>query len=118
MKTETEITQSTSLNPPGHPGMPSHCGNGAGRTEPCLVYHFARHHQRSLFPELSAPALIHWSGNDWRASHDVRTADSGVGLHYADLDTSHLPPGGKALFTFYWTEIDKWEENTFEVTVK
>lgn len=73
---------------------------------------------KSLRVELSAPAVVHWSGDEWRTSHDVRTADSGVGLHYADLDTSHLPPGGKALFTFYWTEIDKWEENTFEVTVK
>lgn len=75
-------------------------------------------HGQSLRVEVSAPAMVHWSGDEWRTFHDVQTTDSGLGPCYATLDTSRLAAGRKVLLTFYWPEIGKWEESTFEVTVK
>jgi hypothetical protein len=32
--------------------------------------------------ELLAPALVHWSADNWKTFVDVNTMDSGLGLHY------------------------------------
>ena len=81
--------------------------------------HMANHllQGTSLRLELLAPALVHWSRNNWETAADVKTVDSGLGLHYADLPTNKLPLGGKVVFTFFWPDGGKWEETNWEVTV-
>jgi glucoamylase len=68
--------------------------------------------------ELAAPALVHWSADDWRTTTDTHTRDSGVGMHVADLPTGTLAPGSRVTFTFYWTEAERWEHVNFTVLVE
>ncbi len=81
--------------------------------------HLANHllQGTSLRVELLARALVHWSADNWKTVTDVKTVDSGLGLHYADLPTSKLPVGGKVIFTFFWSDAGKWEGTNWEVAV-
>jgi glucoamylase len=67
--------------------------------------------------ELLAPAVVHWSLNDWNTVHDTRTVDTGLGVHFADLPTDKLPPNANAIFTIFWPETGKWEGVDFQVSV-
>jgi glucoamylase len=67
--------------------------------------------------EVLAPALIHWSTDDWHSAQDIKTQDTGLGVHIIDLPTDKLPDGAILRFTFYWTESDRWEGLDFEVQV-
>jgi len=64
-----------------------------------------------------APATIHWSSDGWKTVRDSKTADTGLGIHYADLETMGLSPGESVVFTFFWPEANKWEGADFQVTV-
>lgn len=68
--------------------------------------------------EALVPALVHWSADGWHAVHDSNTVDSGLGVHFADLPTDELPPGTKVAFTFYWPQVDRWENVDFLVSVQ
>ena len=59
--------------------------------------------------ETLAPAVIHWSADDWNTVQDVTTHDVGLGIHIADLATKALPEGKQIKFTFYWPDADHWE---------
>ena len=67
---------------------------------------------------LRAPALVHWSVDDWHTSHDTATRDSGLHMHYADLPTEKLTVGQKVIFTLRWIEEDRWEGTNYTVTVE
>jgi glucoamylase len=81
--------------------------------------HMARHllQGSNLRVELLAPTLVRWSADNWKSAADVKTVDSGLGLHYADLPTNKLPVGGKVTFTFFWSDARKWEGTNWEVDV-
>jgi glucoamylase len=66
--------------------------------------------------ETLAPAIIHWSGDDWKTVNDVKTTDTSLGIHYADLSTAALQEGNQVHFTFYWPQADHWEKKDFFVT--
>jgi glucoamylase len=72
---------------------------------------------KNLRIEVLAPATVHWSKDNWKTITDSRTIDTGLGIHYVDLETSGLSPGESIVFTFFWFEVDKWEGNDFKVTV-
>ncbi len=67
--------------------------------------------------EVLAPAMVHWSFDDWRTSHDTETTDSRLGMHWVDLAAGGLPAGGRIRFTFYWFGAQRWEGSDFEVTI-
>ncbi|MGC1107486.1 MAG: glycoside hydrolase family 15 protein [Candidatus Acidiferrales bacterium] len=81
--------------------------------------HMAKHllEGTSLRVEVLTPAIVHWSGDDWKTVADVKTVDSGLGLHYVDLPTNKLPIGGKVTFTFFWPDANRWEGANLEVGV-
>lgn len=72
---------------------------------------------RVLRIEALEPAMVHWSSDNWQTTNDVRTVDTGLGIHYVDLPTDRLSSGSKVLFTFFWPEANKWEEVDFQVTI-
>ena len=72
---------------------------------------------RNLRLELTAPALVHWGLDDWTAATDIRTRESGLGTHVADLETSTLQPGRSVVFTFLWLDGEHWDAARFEVQV-
>ena len=67
---------------------------------------------------LRAPALVHWSVDNWHTTHDTATRDSGLGIHYADLPTEKLPVGQNTIFTLRWMDEDRWEGTDYTVTVE
>ena len=72
---------------------------------------------RVLRVELLAPAMVHWSADDWRTAHDSKTVDTGLGSHIVDLPTDSLPAGSSVLFTLLWLETGQWQGEDFELTV-
>ncbi|HUI30680.1 MAG TPA: glycoside hydrolase family 15 protein [Candidatus Acidoferrales bacterium] len=68
--------------------------------------------------EVLAPAIIHWSADDWKTVTDTPTRDTGLGLHTADLDVAGLNPDTKILFTYYWRDSQRWEGNDFSVIIE
>jgi glucoamylase len=67
--------------------------------------------------ETLAPALVHWSSDDWRTVHDTNTRDSGLGMHWADLPTDALRDGTRLVFTFNWVGVNRWEGRDFSLVI-
>ncbi len=67
--------------------------------------------------KLLNPALVHWSIDGWKSSQDTNTRDTGLGLYILDLPTASLPSGSQIVFTFYWTQEQRWEGKDYTVTV-
>ena len=72
-------------------------------------------HGKTLRLELEAAASVHWSTNQWQDAADVVTRESGLGTHFVDLDTSSLDADQSVVFTFLWTDVDRWENADFTV---
>ena len=64
-----------------------------------------------------APAVVHWSIDDWKNARDVKNSDTGLGIHIVDIPSAGLSSGTNILFTFNWIDSDQWEEENFAVTV-
>jgi glucoamylase len=67
---------------------------------------------------LTAPALVHWSFDNWRTQQDISTRDTGLGTHIADLGTERLSVGSEIVFTIYWPQEGRWEGTNFSVVVE
>jgi glucoamylase len=67
---------------------------------------------------LLAPAMAHWSLDDWKTSEDSNSTDTGLGVHVIDIPTARLAVGQTICFTFYWREADRWEGGDFTVGVE
>ena len=67
---------------------------------------------------LLAPAMAHWSLDDWKTSEDSTSTDTGLGVHVIDIPTARLAVGQTICFTFYWREADRWEGGDFTVGVE
>jgi glucoamylase len=72
---------------------------------------------KKLRIELLAPAKIHWSTDQWTKVNDTQPQPTGLGLYYADLPLDKLKIGEEVVFTFYWTEEDRWEDRNYSVKV-
>jgi glucoamylase len=73
---------------------------------------------RTLRVETLAPAVVHWSVDEWRTVDDTSTRDMTLGVHMADLDTGDLRRGDCVHFTFYWPEAARWEGIDFQVCIE
>ncbi|MGE5241662.1 MAG: glycoside hydrolase family 15 protein [Bacteroidota bacterium] len=72
----------------------------------------------ALFIAVDEPAVIHWGIDGWQNPRDITTRDSGLGLHYARLDTHTLRPGQRIDFTFRDTSTARWIGQDYTVTVE
>ena len=68
--------------------------------------------------EVPAPAVVHWTADEWNSASDRGTTDTGLGIHFADLPTEGLADKTRIVFTFFWPQADRWEGGDFEVTVE
>jgi glucoamylase len=73
---------------------------------------------RTLRVETLAPAVVHWSTDEWRTVHDTSMRDTTLGVHVCDLATSELRSGDRVHFTFYWPGADRWEGVDFLVCIE
>jgi glucoamylase len=72
---------------------------------------------KDLRVETLAPAMIHWSADDWKTIEDITSHDVGFGIHVVDLSTRTLPEGKRIKFTFHWRDADRWEGTNFVVRI-
>ncbi len=75
-------------------------------------------HNKTLRIVLLNPALVHWSFDGWKTTHDTNTRDTGLGIHTLDLPTATSSVGGQAVFTFFWPKENRWEGTDYTVTVE
>jgi glucoamylase len=73
---------------------------------------------RVLRIELPTMASVHWSPDGWCTVQDRPTKDSGLGIHFTDLETTSLKPGSAIVFTFYWPLADRWEGVDYDLVVE
>ena len=71
---------------------------------------------KTLRIEVLAPAMIHWSVDDWRTVTDTPTRDTGFGVHTADLPVC-TDSEARIRFTFLWLDAGRWEGTDYEVAV-
>lgn len=72
---------------------------------------------KTLRIEVQAPAVVHWSADNWQTVQDLATHNPGVDIQVADLSTGDLPAGKSIYFTFYWPEAGHWEGQNFVVQI-
>jgi hypothetical protein len=73
---------------------------------------------RRLRIQAPAPAVVHWSTDQWDTVHDTPATRLRNGVYVVDLPTENLPPGTRVLFTFYWPDAKRWEGQDFQLTVE
>ena len=73
---------------------------------------------KTLRIELSSPAVVHWSVNQWDLAHDTPAVQVAPSLYAAELATENLAPGARLQFTFFWPEVNRWEGEDFEVRIE
>jgi glucoamylase len=93
--------------------------------QPCTIFIWSFNHKVRTMPpgkrlrlQVLAPATVHWSTDAWHTAQDTGSRDTGVGLYFVDLPTEKLSAGTHVLFTFFWTEDERWEGTNFEVCVE
>jgi glucoamylase len=72
---------------------------------------------KTLRIELTAPAIVHWTMDDWETVHDTETTKNSFDIHFADLPTRKSMRGKSIRFTLFWTETQRWEGADFAVTL-
>ena len=72
---------------------------------------------RQLRIETLVPLLVHWSVDNWLTTHDTSSRDTQLGVHMTDLPTEALPIGTYVVLTFYWPNVDRWEQHDYSVVV-
>ena len=65
---------------------------------------------------LSRAALVHWSDDGWNTVHDTATQDWGLG-HLAGLQTRRLVPGDTIVFTVFWSDEGRWQNEDYAIEV-
>lgn len=67
--------------------------------------------------ETLSHALVRWTSDGWRTVNDAEVKNSGLGVFYNDLPTENLAENDEIVFTFYWTDAEKWENKDFYVKI-
>lgn len=63
-------------------------------------------------------ASVRWTSDNWKSCNDVLTLDSGLGVHYADLQTGNLGHEKQIIYTFFWNEAESWEGKNFILQIE
>jgi glucoamylase len=68
--------------------------------------------------EVESPAVVRWTTDAWKQTHESEAVDTGLGIHIVDLPTRTLQAGDEIEFTFHWSEADRWEDKNCVVKVE
>jgi glucoamylase len=67
--------------------------------------------------EVPKPAVVHWSRENWRTSHDTVATATAFGMYVADLETADLTAGQEIVFTLFWEHEQRWEGQDYRLKV-
>jgi glucoamylase len=71
-----------------------------------------------LLIAVGAPAVIHVGRDGWQDPTDAATQDSGLGLHYAEIETHALQAGQRVDFTVRDVATGRWIGEDYTVSVE
>ena len=83
--------------------------NNKTRTLPC---------GKTLRLLLMEPATVRWSFDHWQHTQDSNSEESGWNLQYVDLPSESLKVGRQIIFTFYWKNSGRWEDQNYQLAVE
>ena len=72
---------------------------------------------RQLRLEMLVPVLVHWSIDDWLTTRDSSSRSTGLGMHIVDLPIHTASIGARVVFTFFWPEANRWEQQDYSVVI-
>lgn len=72
---------------------------------------------RRLRIEVYAPAVLHWSADEWTTVHHDPMEEVVPGVWVRDFPAGRFSPGRALRFTFYWPEAGRWEGRDFLISV-
>ncbi|MEP7081007.1 MAG: glycoside hydrolase family 15 protein, partial [Ginsengibacter sp.] len=72
--------------------------------------------EKILRIEVLSAASVRWSTDNWKSFSNTVTKDSGIGIFIADIDIKKAK-SKEIIFTFFWKDADKWEEEDFVVKI-
>jgi glucoamylase len=72
---------------------------------------------KQLRIEAEHPFMLRWSADHWRTVIDTPSTCSVFGTYYVDISTNDLLEKDCIVFTFFWTEVNKWEGKDMQVQV-
>ena len=73
---------------------------------------------KNLRIETVVPCEINWTTDNWKTKQKCPVSDSGLGIYFLDLNTRSFSSGNKIIFTFYWTEVNKWENIDYTIEIE
>jgi glucoamylase len=81
---------------------------------PLEIWNFDRQLQamqagRRLRVPLKVAFSLRWSVDNWSSFTDTPSTATEVGIHYVDVPTNQNEAGSLVQFTFYWTDLERWE---------
>jgi glucoamylase len=71
----------------------------------------------ALTISVRAPALLHWSTDEWITVRQDPARALGGGTFGWKFRPGTLPAGATLRFTFFWPEADRWEGRDFTITL-
>lgn len=68
---------------------------------------------------VQAPArfILHWTANEWRDVHDTPSTATSIGIEFVDIPVLQ-DQQAPVRFTFYWVDVDRWQGEDFQITVR
>jgi glucoamylase len=72
----------------------------------------------SLFIALCYRGLIHWGLDGWQCPTDTETRDSGLGLHFAQIEAAVLAAAQQIDFTFQNLDTGIWADEVYAITIE
>ena len=73
---------------------------------------------RALRIELPRPSVVLWSNDDWASSAELRTADTGLGVHVAEIVWEACRASKAVVFTWRDAETNAWVGSNMLVRVE
>lgn len=66
--------------------------------------------------QAAAPFCLRWSRDDWQTVENTASTATTLGIEFVDLAIApdqHTP----IRFTFFWTQVNHWEQRNYEIAV-
>ncbi|MGH7872217.1 MAG: hypothetical protein ACREQO_08365 [Candidatus Binatia bacterium] len=66
---------------------------------------------------LGSPFRLRWTADGWATLLDTDSRPTSIGAEYVDIAISS-DKHTRLEFTFFWTQVEEWEERNFQVTLQ
>ncbi|MHB8360522.1 MAG: glycoside hydrolase family 15 protein [Thermoplasmataceae archaeon] len=67
---------------------------------------------------LGKKAVIHWSIDNWTTINDTDCKFLSIDLYYADFETKGYDKGQSLIFTIFWSDENKWQNEDIKIKIK